>query len=59
MKSKSECKNKNPFFKQYTFNFFTNNKFLDWSKLKAFADDEIKTEILFGMGRKHCWKRRK
>ena len=40
-----------------------NNTFLDWSKFKAFADDKInvnlKTEILFGIGRKHLWKRRK
>ena len=56
-------------------NFLPNDKFLDLSKLKAFADDKInvqiesicrrqnkcnlKTEILFGIGRKHCGKRRK
>ena len=36
---------------------------LDWSKLKAFADEIInvaeKIEICFGKGRKHCGKRRK
>ena len=39
-----------------------NNKFLDWSKLKAFADDKIsdlKNEIYFGNGRKYFGKRRK
>ena len=40
-----------------------NDKFLDWFKLKAFADNKInvtlKTKILFGIGRKHCGKRRK
>ena len=34
-------------------------KFLDWSKLKAFADDKISAEIFFGMGQKHCGKREK
>ena len=38
-----------------------NNKFLDLSKLKTFANDKIKcklqTEILLGKGRKHCGKR--
>ena len=44
------------------FNPLPKDKCLDWSKLKAFADDKITdfmTEILFGMGRKHCGKRRK
>ena len=40
------------------FNSLPNNKFLDWSKLKAFADNKIKmtekTKISFGKGRKHC-----
>ena len=42
-----------------------NSKVLDWSKLKAFAEDKInvtekkKNEICLGMGRKHCGKRRK
>ena len=44
-------------------NSLPNDKFLDWTKLKAFADDKIKSkltkEIRFGMGRKHCEKRRK
>ena len=44
-------------------NFLPNDKMLDWSKLKAFADDKInvneKSEIWFGKGRKHCGKRRK
>ena len=37
-----------------------NDKFLEWAKLKAFADDKIYvalTGILLGMGRKHCDKR--
>ena len=45
------------------FNALPNNKFLDWSKLKAFADHKInlteKQQIFFGIGRKHCGKRRK
>ena len=43
-------------------NSLPNNESLDWSKLKAFVDNKInniKTEIIFGMGRKHCRKRRK
>ena len=36
---------------------------LDWSKLKAFADDKMnvteKLKFCFGNGRKHCGKRRK
>ena len=41
-----------------------NNKMLDQSKLKAFADNKIrvtgkKIEIYLGKGRKHCGKRRK
>ena len=39
-----------------------NKKSLDWSKLKAFAEDKInetKIEIRFGKGKKHCGKRRK
>ena len=43
--------------------FFFGSVYLDLSKLKTFADDKInlteKTEICFGKGRKHCWKRRK
>ena len=39
------------------------NKFLNCSKLKAFADDKnkcnLKTDILVRMGRKHCGKKRK
>ena len=40
------------------------DKYLDLSKLKAFTDDkkkkwDIKTEILFWMGIKHCGKMRK
>ena len=45
------------------FNSLPNDNFLDWSKLKAFADDKnkykLKKEILLGMGRKHCGKMRK
>ena len=37
------------------------NKILDWSKLKALADDKIDVspiiEICAGKGRKHCGKR--
>ena len=42
-------------------NFLPSDKFLAWSKLKAFAEDKhnLKTEIFSVMGRKHCWKRRK
>ena len=43
-------------------NSLPNDKILDQSKLKAFADDKIcyrKMEIWFGKGRKHCGKRRK
>ena len=40
-----------------------NDKILDWSEFKAFADDKIdaneKISILFGKGGKHCEKRRK
>ena len=44
-----------------TVNSLPNHILLDWSKLKAFADDKIymtNTEILFEMGRKHCRKGR-
>ena len=46
----------------HLFNSLPSDKFLDWSRLKAFADD--KKKILFknwnsGMGRKHNGKRRK
>ena len=44
-------------------NSLPNNKILDLSKFKALADDKINviqnTEILFGMVRKHCGKRKK
>ena len=42
-------------------NTLTNDKSLDWSKLKAFANDKINVtqNFLFGKGRKHCGKRRK
>ena len=38
-----------------------NNKILDWSKFKAFADDKINLtqNLIFLNGRKHCGKRRK
>ena len=37
------------------FNSFPNDKILDLSKFKAFADDKINvTKICFGKGRKHC-----
>ena len=44
------------------FNSLPNDKFLDWSKLKAFADDKTNMAeklICLAKGRKHCWKRRK
>ena len=41
-------------------NSLANNKYLDGSKLKPFADDKnkfyLKTEILSWKGRKHCGK---
>ena len=44
-------------------NAVPNRNFFDRSQLKAFADNEnkcnLKKEILFGMGGKHCGKRRK
>ena len=46
------------------FNSLPNDTLLDWSKLKAFADDkkkkcDSKIEICSGKERKHCGKRRK
>ena len=53
-------------FKIPYVNSLPNDKILDWSKLKAFADNKINlkccnliTEILFGKGRKYCGKREK
>ena len=44
-------------------NFLPNDKILDQSKIKAFADNkkkcDQKIEICLGMGRKHCVERRK
>ena len=43
-------------------NSLPNDKFLDWFKLEAFTDDKINAtskQILFGMDRKRCGKRRK
>ena len=43
-------------------NSLPNDKFLDLSKLKTFADDykcNLKAELLIRMGRKHCGERRK
>ena len=42
-------------------NSLPNDKFLDWSKLKAVAHDKcgLKIETCFENGRKHCWKRKK
>ena len=44
-------------------NSLQNNKILDWSKLKALADEknnwDSKMEICCGNGRKQCGKRRK
>ena len=44
------------------FNSLPNDKLLDRSELKAFADNKMnvtKTEILSGIVREHCGKRRK
>ena len=44
------------------FNSLPDDKTLDWSKFKAFADDKINAtniEICFGKSRKYCGKRRK
>ena len=44
-------------------NSLPNDKFVDWSKLKAFADDKInvseKLKFVVGWVEKHCGKRRK
>ena len=44
-------------------NSLPNNKFVDWSKLKAFADNKINASLphkfFFGMVGNHCEKRRK
>ena len=45
-------------------NSIPNDRILDWSKMKAFADDisgkcDQILEICFGKGRKHCGKRGK
>ena len=44
-------------------NSLPNDKIVDWSNLKASADDKIyiteKIEVGFGTGRKHIGKRRK
>ena len=41
----------------------SNDKFLDWSKKQSIGRRQnkckLKTEILIGVGRKHCGKRRK
>ena len=44
-----------------TVNSLPNNKILNLSKLKAFADDKINVsqKLKFGKSRKHCRKRRK
>ena len=53
-------------FKDHIFlvilNSLPNDRLLDWSRLKAFVDINkcsLKTELLFGICRKHCGKRRK
>ena len=47
----------------FGLNSLPNDKFFDWSKFKAFADDILNVTILiisiFLSGRKHCGKRRK
>ena len=42
-----------PITKISTFNYLPNNKILDWSKLKAFADDKINVneKLKFGIDR--------
>ena len=44
-----------------TANSLPKDNILDWSKVKAFADDKYvwKIKACFGTGRKHCGKRRK
>ena len=46
-----------------TLTLLRNDKILDQSKWKAFADDKVnvaeKLKFVFGKGRKHCGKRRK
>ena len=48
---------------QATVNSLPNDKSLDWSKLKAFADDKInvtkKLKFALGLEEKNCKKRRK
>ena len=45
----------------FLFNSLPNKKILDWSKLKAFADEGIGVteNLIFGRTEKHCGKRRK
>ena len=45
------------YVKKCALNFLPNDKILDQSKFKAFADD--KNQIRFENSRKHCGKRRK
>ena len=48
---------------QVTVNSLPNDRSLDWSKLKAFADDKInvtkKLKFALGLEEKNCKKRRK
>ena len=48
---------------ELSVNSLPNEKILDLSKLKAFADNKLnvsgKLEFVFGKGRKHCGERRK
>ena len=53
----------NPALAKGEFNSLPNDKILDWSKIKALADDKInvvqKLKFCVWEGRKHCGKRRK
>ena len=53
----------NPYFESHFLNSLPNNKILDWSKLKGFADEKINVpqilKFVLGKGRKLCGKRRK
>ena len=39
-----------PFCLKYVFQLKPNDKFLDWSILKVFADDKIRVENIVGKG---------
>ena len=53
MKVKEQFLSKELFGVSFTFNSLQNDKILDWSKLKAFADDKLNVtkELKFVLGR--------